>query len=548
MVIPLRGAGKENHRTLSHLPQSTPVQSAAKARLLISWWDREVHIWQIRKPVKDLLDASDDTTPAKNHKLLGSIVIKGESSITSASISDSGDLLVVATASEIKAFQLRLLPSDEKTDLKISKVDVPKTSHGAGKVRISPDCSWVSWVEDGSRLMVAKIGISRTASDRTYAMSQPRKLGRLRRDISKFTLLGGLGAYNRSITHIAFSPDSKMIAVADLAGYIDTWVLRGTSGEDNNDARSSASSSDSSDEEREQDGEDGADGERWICNPRASLIPKLPAVAVCLSFQDRTPGASDIEVDPNDADDYTLLTITTTMQILTFNPLRGALSDWSKRNPHARIPEQFRKTRDLVKGALWQGSRVWMYGVSFLFMLDLAEDLSPEKGTALVKHGQKQGMKRKRDGTEAGAGSKMEKHSLVPQTVRVVVDAEKNEWMDVDNAEQPDDERSRATSSGFDDDEDEDTDGGELLLMRDEQGPNSGLALEKSKPAKTKWWHTYKYRPILGIVPFQSGEDSAADDDMDRGGFPPVEVALVERPIWDVDLPPRYFADGEWER
>ncbi|KAJ9158494.1 WD40 repeat-like protein [Coniochaeta hoffmannii] len=535
VVIPLRGAGKENHRTLSHLPQSLAVQSAPKARLILSWWGREVHLWQIRRPVKDLLDATEDLNPAKNHKLLGRILVKGESNITSASISEKGDLLVVATGSEVKAFHLRLGANGLDPELKINKVEVPSADHGAIKVQISPDASWVSWVQEGSKVMIANVTAFGTASNPSYTISPPSKLRRLRRDISKYTLLGGLGAYNRHVGHIAFSADSKMLAVADLAGYVDTWVLRGAKESNGADDSSSASSSDSSDSEDE---DTTSTSTRWVRNPKAALMPKLPAVPVSLSFATNS-------IKGNDADDYTLLAITTTWQILTFNPLRGALTAWSKRNPHARIPEQFRKTKDVVKGTLWQGSRVWMYGVSFVFMLDLSEDLTPEKATSLIKHGDNKGIKRKRDGTQSGAGDRMEKHSLAPQTVRVLVDADKNEWMDIDNND-ADDHRSRATSSGLedDDDDDEDTDGGELLHMRDEQGPNGNGTLEK-RDLKTKYWHTYKYRPILGIVPLQS-EDGLREDV--ESALPPLEVALVERPIWDVDLPPRYFADGEWER
>ncbi|KAB5578553.1 WD40-repeat-containing domain protein [Coniochaeta sp. 2T2.1] len=530
VVIPLRGAGKENHRTLSHLPQSLAVQSAPKARLILSWWGREVHIWQLRRPVKDLLDVNDESNPAKNHKLLGRILVKGEANITSASISEDGHLLVVSTGSAIKAFHLRLPSSGLDPELKITKVEVPSTGHGATKVLISPDSSWVCWVQEGSKIMIANVA----ASDDSFTISQPSKLRRLRRDISKYALLGGLGAYNRHVGHLAFAPDSKMLAVADLAGYVDTWVLRGLADGASNGVDDDASSSSS---DSDSDEEAAPTSTRWIRNPKASLMPKLPAVPVCLSF-----ATSNIEDAA--ADDYTLLAITTTWQILTFNPSRGALTAWSKRNPHARIPEQFRKTKDVVKGTLWQGSRVWMYGVSFVFMLDLSEDLTPEKATSLLKHSDGKGVKRKRDGTQSGAGDRMDKHSLAPQTVRVLVDAEKNEWMDIDNTEG--DERSRAVSSGpeDDDDEDEDTDGGELLHMRDEQGANGNGVLEK-RDMKTKYWHTYKYRPILGIVPLHGQEN--VEEHID-GALPPLEVALIERPLWDVDLPPRYFADGEWER
>jgi U3 small nucleolar RNA-associated protein 4 len=285
-----------------------------------------------------------------------------------------------------------------------------------------------------------------------------------------------------------------------------------------------------------------ASAEKWIRNPKATLLPKLSSVPVCLSFQDRNPGSAS-GAETSDTDDYTLLVITASMQILTFNPLHGGLSAWSKRNPQARIPEQFRATRDLVKGVLWQGPRVWMYGVSFLFMLDLSEDLTPEKSTAVAKAG----VKRKRNVADSGAGAKTEpKHALAPQTVRVLVDSEKNEWMDVDTADGDEQRSQRATSSALeddDDDDDEDTDGGELLAMRGAQVVNGKDIIKRKQ--KTSYWHTYKYRPILGIVPLSI---PAEEEGVSEDGLPPLEVALVERPIWDLDLPPRYLADGEWER
>lgn len=546
LVLPLRGAGKEYHRALSHLPQAAPLQSAPRARLMISWWEREVQIWQLPKPFKEALKGSTEPDPVNNHKKLGRILVKGESNITSATISEDGTLLVVSTASDVKAFKLDL-PQSPGDSFKVSKANVLATSRGATKVQISPDKNCICWIEEGSKVMVAQIVTVESAAGPSYTIQRPSPLRRLRRDISKYTLLGGLGTYDRSISHVAFSADSKMLAVTDLAGYIDTWILRGPGskqqngkgGEDDDDAISSASSEDSSDDEQA-----GEQGPQWIRNPRASLMPRLSAQPVCLSFSSQTPGSVARNGGPQ-ADDYTLLAITTSRELFTFNPLRGALSDWSRRNPYVRIPEKFRATRDLVKGALWQGSRVWIYGVSYLCMLDLSVDLTPEMVSSMKEGEKRQGTKRKRNGTDSGAGGKMEKHSRVPQNVRMVLDAEKKQWVEVDMAE-ADDQQS---GSGLDDDEDDDDDdedmgGSELQLMRDQQEAN-GKGAEK-REERTPWWQTYKYRSILGIVPL--GTADVEHEGVGPDEPPPLEVALVERPIWEVDLPPRYFGEGELER
>jgi U3 small nucleolar RNA-associated protein 4 len=473
----------------------------------------------------------------KNRKLLAQVLVKGDSHISSAAISEDGTLLVASTATDIKVFQLDFTNGEHLEQLQIKKVDMPTGGHAATKVQISPDNRWVSWVEEGSRVMVARVHTTESPAGITYTISHPCRLHRLRRQIPKHLLLGGLGSYDRNVTQMAFSPDSRFFSVADLAGFIDTWVLRGpgegangAGSEDDDGAASESSSSDSSDEESED-----VAGERWVRNPNARLLPKLSAAPVVLSFSKAQ----------RDDGDYDLLTITALKTLLVFNPLRGALSEWSRRNSYPKLPAQFRDTRDQVKGVVWQGHRAWIYGVSSLFMLDLSQDFDLEKDSPEGKNGRKQGTKRKRGGQEGGAGGKMEKHSLAPQRVKTAVGPDGEKWEDVEMAD-ADDQKSIGASSGVDDDDD-DTDGGELQRLRDDQGANGSAAdAEKEGLKAAKWWHSYQFRPILGIVPVE-GVPGLTNGNVPEG-LPPLEVALVERPLTGDDLPERYFADGEWER
>ncbi|KAL0475245.1 WD40-repeat-containing domain protein [Neurospora intermedia] len=534
VVMPLRAAGKEFHRTLPHLPQTVNVKSASKARFVVSWWDNEVRIWHLSSPSRDLLNGAVATTDLrKTRKLIAQIYVKGDHNITSAAISEDGTFLVASTATDIKAFQLDISDSQQ---LKIKKVEVASAGHGAMKVEISPDRRWLSWVESGSNVMAAEI----TVNEDGYAVSAPSKLRRLHRQIPKNILLGGLGTYDRNVTQMVFSPDSKMLSVADIAGWIDTWVLRvpgeetnGTKGESDDD-----SSSDSSDDE--EDDQKDATSERWVRNPNAALIPKLDSAPVVLSFS-KTPR--------QEGEDYTLLAITTLKQVLIFNPLRGSLADWSRRNTYAKLPEQLRVTRDLVKGVVWQGPRVWIYGISFLFMLDLSQDLDSQDASALSK--QKSSLKRKRDGKENGAGGKMDhQNALASHKIRAAVAGQDGatEWVDVEMADA--DDQKGAASSGVedeDDDYDEDMEGGELQRLRDGEAGREEQKKDSVKQ-KAKWWHTYQYRPILGIVPLD-GETVEESNGASEGiPIPPLEVALVERPSWDCEVPPRYFSNGERER
>ncbi|KAK2008919.1 WD40 repeat-like protein [Colletotrichum eremochloae] len=553
VVLPLKELGRENHRTLSSLPQSPPLASAPSARMVVSWWDREIHIWKLQSSFDGLYDgnaAELDSNLEKNRKLLKTILVKGESNITSAAITPDGSFLVAATGTDVKAFHLQHQNPTRPSDVKLASVAVPKplAAHGAAKVVLSPNGGWLTAVQDGSKVLVAKV--TRDGDNGTVTIQKPRYVNRLRRNIPKNQALGGLGNYERSITQLAFSPDGRMLASADLAGYMDTWVLQSAEEGANGNA-ASASDSDDDDDDDESSKEDNAAStadERWVRNPRAALLPKLPAPPVVLSFSDETTTTTDAA-----ATEYTLVAVTTAWHILAFHPTAGSLTSWSRRNPVSRLPATIRDTRDLAKGLLWQGPRVWIYGVSFLFMLDLSQDLAVPTGatdpeTAVVAQQRQAGMKRKRRGPESGAGARMAIGAIAPNQVdRFVGSKASKEWqddieekkqlardedaMEVDGESEPGDDSD-------DSDDGSESEGGELAALRNR---NQETQTEEGAEGKTRWWYTYKYRPILGIAPLSSGS-AAADAD---GKTPSLEAVLVERPIWEVDLPERYFGANE---
>lgn len=534
VVIPLREMGRENHRIMPSLPQQPPISSAPNARFVVSWWAREVHVWILRKSASTILNAGGEENDVnQNRKLLKTIVVKGESNITSATINEQGTLLVVSTATSIKAFGLEHQDPLKPSDVKLSTIEVPAklTKLGATHVKLSPNNQWLCAVQEGTRVMMAKVN---TPEDSEVSF-QPRtqRLARVRRNIPRYILNGGLGSYDRNITQVAFSSDSKMLATGDLAGYLDTWILQGE-GEDvqigakpegADDA--SSSESDSSDED-----EDAATskGEQWIRNPNTKLLPKLPSAPTVLSFSDDVPQTTSTATSKNESenvDDYTLLAITSSWNLLTFHPLHGSLTPWSRRHPRSALPVPVQELLDQAKGVFWQGPRAWIYGVSFLLMIDMAQDLP--KPTTEPDHSEdpsKHGIKRKRTGPISGAGGRMEVGNLTPHVIRKHT---AGHWEDVDMDDVPrhDDANS--------DDEMDDADG-ELAQLRARTEAQSGsMEVTETGTERKSWWMTYKYRPIFGIVPLSSAGQ-------------PLEVALVERPTWDVDMPERYFSLEEWER
>lgn len=516
---------------------------------MMSWWNREVHIWRLTKLSKAQPETedSDEEPTTQNRKLVAKILIKGEANITSASLNADGSLLAVSTASDIKVFQLKPRKAEEGDGLRISKVNVPSSfSSGARLIQFSPDGKWLSIVRPDSNVTVARItpGSSSTSSTIYPRLS---KLSRIDRRIEKFVLLGGLGSYERTITQTAFSSDSRVIAVSDLAGYIDTFVLAGDEDltlEETNSDSDAASSSDSSISDSDSDDEEEAKpklifGQHWTRNPLASSLPQLPSTPLILSFR---PSASTHNSLPSTkiasphptrnnphpvphqlpAGEDRLLAMTATSGIFEFEVLKGGLSAWSRRNPTSVFPEEFRNTLDLARGCVWDISeskeRVWIWGVSWLWMFDLSRDL-PAPGSEEVNGEEKEsktvGKKRKRKAA-GGAIPDSKLGTGISRKMQKVVHEEVDE--------------SHALVNEASDDDEEDESSTALERLRRENSSKS------DGDGKAAFWHTSKYRPILGMVLI--GEEGEAGP----------EVALVERPIWEADLPPRYYGDQEWEK
>ena len=336
------------------------------------------------------------------------------------------------------------------------------------------------------------------------------------------------------------------------------------------------------------------------------------AIAVHPTRQNPHPHSRDL---PHGED--RLLILTAEHQVFEYQVLKGKLSDWSRRNPSSSLPPPFKVNRDRARDCIWDLSggreRVWLYGSSWLCMFDLSRDLAESDGNPEETKADKQievsSKKRKRDLTwmekralskhTTGAGSKITNDELqlgignqvrridgpdrtnakvYPFTPESVIrpTEDDNEDDDDNNDIESDDESGQASAlvrlrrgeavhppqanghnhhpkinnKSNNDSTDADKHGGESETNA--EGPDAPAVEDDEGP---HYWATYKYRPILGIVPLaredvREGEDEAAADgdggeDEGRAGVG-VEVALVERPFWDLDLPPRYHGDQEW--
>ncbi|QSZ36439.1 hypothetical protein DSL72_006318 [Monilinia vaccinii-corymbosi] len=551
ILLPLAQFGQENQRALPFLPQPSIIQSSTRKRLMMSWWDREIHIWYINK-FSDSTNGDDPEAAAVNRKLVAKILVKGESNITSATLNPAGNLLAVSTVAEIKLFRLKARKPEEGEGLKVSTVSVPPAfSSGARLIQFSPDGNWLSIIRDDSSIAVARI-IQDQASPSSFSIiPQLSKLSRLDRDVSKTKLLGGLGAYERNVTQVAFSSDSRILVVSDLAGFVDTWVLEGI--EDLTQQPEEVQEDDDASDDGSDDASDVEEkmtrlifGQHWTQNPSATRIPKLPAAPTVLSFRPSnrpaeisgaTPAATRNNPNPVShelpvAEDR-LVIVTSTNEIYEFGALAGSLSPWSRRNPTSIFPLAFRKLADSARGCIWDISngreRLWLHGVSWLWMFDLSQDFHFQE-EEMEGNGESEsaGTKRKRfQPGKSGAGGIVdedEKETGMSRKVRKLIHEEVTQETELDL------EDIRGSM-------DVDSDDGEIdkklkLLPRKKS--------QKSEDEKfgraAQTYNTLKYRPILGVV------------EIGEGGEGGLEVAIVERPIWEANLPTRYEGDQEWEK
>lgn len=517
----------------------------------------------------------------------------------------------MAAVSDIRIFSLR----PKSGMLKVQKLEKVQTFADLSKrqakmIQYSPDTKWLATVGfDDSVQLYRRSEMDNDKSSPIF-LQRIIELKRLRRDNSTIKAKdASLGSYNRSINRLAFSADSRILAVSDISGFLDTWVIEGNEdliqgNHEELDHTNAADKSESSDEEdsEEEDGHRTIFGEHWIRNPAASLLTKLPAAPLILAFRPSTTQATrnvtnNIGVHPTRHNPHPhshdlpngedrLFIVTAENQIYEFNVLSGKISDWSRRNPTSSLPQEFRDLRDRAKGAVWdvrgQNERIWLYGVSWLWMFDLSRDLvtmddKPKDVELTSGIGKEVSRKRKRedkdeDGTarrpriDTGAGSKIPKSELgigIDRKMRRIngADAAAGQWI---NLEAEQDLLSEEGGYVLANESDQallnlrrgnmDTDGhisnGHIDKSTDlDISENDGARIARTRDGeRPAYWHTYKYRPILGMVPLGGETDDEAeageeDDDSASG----LEVALVERPLFDVDLPPRYFGNQEWD-
>jgi U3 small nucleolar RNA-associated protein 4 len=548
VVTPLREYGKEHGRSLISLPQQPPVTSARQARLLVSWWDKNINIWKIARR------HSAEISPDTPRKLVAQLQLDVLESLSSVSISDDGKVLAACTSSEVKVFQLRKRPDADA--LAIRKMAVPEDmgALGARLVQFSPDCRWLAAVTPDNEVQVARIT---SVPDKPKQLQILDKLVELERQARQESPQSSFKQYERTVCRVAFSSDSAVLVTADLAGFLDSWVLEGH--EDPTapavdiipNKSANPASIDSSDDDSSDDDEEDYTfyGQHWADNPSARLLPQLPSFPLILSFRPSSssepvhvngnPGVHSTRHNPHarsralPSGPHHLWILTSTHEMYEFDVLAGRLTEWSRANPTSVLPEDFTQLKDRAMGAVWDVSigekkreRVWVYGGSWVCMLNVGGDLAPVGGGGAKRRRASEGRMMipawKKVKGLSGAGIKMPEgfREGLPSVIRRV-DGEKSTEVVLDRSV------SKAADDGEGDEEGDTRPRLTRLSSTAEDSQSQQLvSTEGEASMERKWWVTFKYRYILGMVPLL--DDGNVEDD-DKA----LEVVLVERPLWE---------------
>lgn len=638
VVLPIRRSQSEYHRTLPHLPQRPQISVSPASRLFISWWDRDIMVYHIRKYQNmGENDFDSDLTTGSPYDTLARLVVQGDESIQDARISEDGQLIIAATTSSIKVFQIRKTQTSGRPCLRTRLMELPSSVSrlGARRVGFSPDGKWLYAVRKDNAITLAKIVPSEDPQGRPTIHEKIVHLYRKSRKIPPTDLR----TYQQTITQAAFSSDSRVLAVGDLSGAIDDWLLEGHEdvdfADDNSDnsdnSSNSSSSSTSSDEEDNEDLSPVIHGQKWIRNPTGSQLPQLDSSILALTFRPSPLSLTSAPMNGNSglhptrhtphpvshelpSFDIRLLAVTATHQLVEFDVLNSRLSEWSRRNPSKYLPHDFTRIKDRVVGSFWdssdvekRGERLWLYGSSWLFMLDVSQDLQPQEASGALNYlgelekigtlgrydvldvvkdspNKRQKLLERSEeqidrGTNGKTRRKQKRNVGAGDEIRVAERASgigrgmwkfRNEGDDVKMIDigTTDEEDGGRHGSDMEDDNEQSEGEDALALIRRGEQDSTDQTSQRPRPSH---WHTFGYHSILGIAvigPPQSQEHKDTDketaqedkDDEQLGigngngrgirtgtGTGNIEVLVVERDIYDVDQVPRFDGGQEWD-
>ncbi|KIW20827.1 hypothetical protein PV08_01405 [Exophiala spinifera] len=412
VVVPIRKLQTESHRKLSPLPQRCLISASTSARMFVSWWNCEIVVYRVRAQGNLSENIDFDDTTGSSYEILAKLIVQGDEKIQDAQLSPDGQFIIAATLNSVKLFQLRQTHAGGKPCVRTRTIDFPPAvvRLGAKRAGFSPDGKWIYTIRKDNTVALNKLVPPDGSTGRPTINPKTVKLYRA----SRRSVHSALGGYLQTINHVAMSGDSRVLAVSDVSGAIDAWVLEGHEDldyiEDNKPGSSSDSSSDSSDDD--DDDEDDSPvihAQKWIRNPSGSQLPQLDSSILALTFRPSPHPSLSAAADGNrglhatrstahpvahelPTSNEMLVAVTAKHQLVEFDVVSCRLSDWSRRNPSRFLPQAFKSLSPPIVGCFWdctdranKGERLWLYGSNWLFMLDVSQDLPQDKGVKAEK-------------------------------------------------------------------------------------------------------------------------------------------------------------------
>ncbi|RPB25788.1 WD40 repeat-like protein [Terfezia boudieri ATCC MYA-4762] len=518
---------------------------------------------------------------------------------------NAGYILAVATNAEVKIFHLR--PPKTCTlsyALRVSNVEIPDcfsiknsstkgadsmeensgndsddendlismTQDGARILQFSPDGKWLLVITPESKVVVVPIVVTESMGERRSKVSIslssevfvldriprtlphentqqannqiPSKKGKNARAID----YGNLRSYPHTISRTAFSPNSKILVVTDLMGHLESYILQ---------------------------------GEQWLMNPVGVLLPKLEYPVAAMEFRPQSsrqisgdfhrllPGAGSEESGDESqqalreslVEDRLMVLTAHNQAVFEFHILKGRLTDWSRRNPPSRFVKDFRNVVDIGCGIVWEieeadsalsgettftKERIWFWGPNWIWMFDLQQDFPDQDATATPAgySGKSQAYKRKRGVLNSGMLGDASSHKRPEGDGDVTMFG--NATLSYDDDDDDDSTDSRWGKFSRTPGKSADSDDTALASVNPKKLGSFGWVKGASNPVKPHW-RQYKYRPIMALLPIgEWGSRIRSVDDEEEDNTERIkELVVVERPAWDIELPPRFFGKRE---
>lgn len=448
IITPFDEFGRKHHRRLPATPQAQCLRICASRKLALTWADRQVSLWSFAGTE----GGSDQPLTTRNRqRLVFSMNVAGDEQISSADISSDGQLLVIATASRTQLFKLAnpVTREDSASPMVVRKLKLHQSvaQNGARIVRFSPNREWLLNISRDSRVIMSRIA----------SASSKRIAGNCIRPSTIFTPGDGLrwrghskiepDAYEYTIIRAEFSDDSQELVAGDIAGNVWTWTKVEERPSSRQISKSTARSKgrvaeNESDTNSETDGESSASERmesQWKPPSSSSLIPNLGSTPLAFAFLKRLDIIDmNSQIPVASADDRSafhrkspaskasrhLIVITAKHDVLEFDLASGNLSPWSRRNSPRPLPAPFMILQDRVIGCFTDESaekcRLWAYGPTWLFALDMAQDLAPDQFNSVAQTTEETipaGRKRKRGQRTAKPKSGVPEVELLDQAV-----------------------------------------------------------------------------------------------------------------------------------